>query len=60
MTPSRSDSECSWRLGGQFLIEAKSEDEATRALGAIERTAAKVAGSVTIHVHYSGPADEEC
>ena len=57
--PSHRDqsSSTAWQIHARFTIEAGSEQEAQRALRAIERAAARASASVTIHVHASEGQD---
>jgi hypothetical protein len=54
-----SQSDTPWVIHGRFMIEAVNEDQANRALGAMERAAGRASASVTIHVHASEANDGE-
>ncbi len=42
-----------WAIHGRFVIDGADQDEAERALKALERTAKRVGAAVTIHVQIS-------
>lgn len=46
-----------WVIGGGFWVEAESQEDAERALEAIERAGNRAPASVNLYVHESGEAD---
>lgn len=54
----KSESGFRWIMGGRFAIEADSEEEADRAMAALERAAKRVTASVNLAVHVNEAASE--
>lgn len=55
----RDDESRPWSIGGGFVIDAATHEEAQNALSALERAGARCNAAVTIHIHYSDPAGDD-
>lgn len=49
-----------WLMGGRFAIEADTQEEAERAMEAIERAAKRAPGSTNFAIHVNEAADDDC